>query len=150
LGLHFNLTDLEVRRSPRSLISDWFFGGRKAKQFVFSEFDRQIEAFEKLGLKPQHLDGHEHLHLLPGFLNQVAPICRSVGIQTVRIPLDWSLVKRVQAPILPLSLLARRSAEEQGFEVLPFAYPSGSRFKNSTTLAAYLRRHYANIDRQLL
>lgn len=141
LGLHFNLTDLEIRRSPQSVLTNWFFGGRHFKKFVFLEFEKQLQAFWDLGLKPTHLDGHEHIHLLPGLFNEVAPLCRSAGLDTIRLPLDWDLTFRPQAPIIFLSLAARPVLERLGFKSLPFAYPSAKEFQDSKRLTQYLREH---------
>jgi predicted glycoside hydrolase/deacetylase ChbG (UPF0249 family) len=140
LGLHFNLTDLEIRRSPLKILNDWIWGGRRAKKFVRDAFEAQLLAIRNLDIKVQHLDGHEHIHLLPGFLKDVAGLCRSAGIQQIRVPLDWSLLLRVQAPIVPLSLWARKDIRSLGFEALKFSYPSARIFSDRRRLVSYLAK----------
>ena len=82
LGLHFNLTEGEplspaLRRVwPRlpslpSLIALAHLG-RLPLDAVGEELNAQLQAFEQAtGRAPSHLDGHQHVHHLPGVRGQV-------------------------------------------------------------------------------
>lgn len=138
LGLHFNLTDLEKRRSPQSLLLRWMSKDQMFHEWVRGRFREQIHALSQMSIRPQYLDGHEHLHLLPGLIRSIATDCHNAGIQRIRLPIDWSLVSRVQAPILPLALLAKKEVRRCGFGSLPFAYPSAKDFRSREALMKYL------------
>ena len=79
IGLHLNLTLGNPLAAMRRLAPDGRFPGRSAlialasarhRQLAtrsLAEIERQLEAFEKgLGFPPDHIDGHEHMHVLPG------------------------------------------------------------------------------------
>jgi predicted glycoside hydrolase/deacetylase ChbG (UPF0249 family) len=48
----------------------------------------QLEAFLQTGLRPTHLDTHQHVHLLPGLLEKVARLAAENGIGYVRAPVE--------------------------------------------------------------
>jgi len=51
-----------------------------------AEFAAQIQRVRELGLRPTHLDSHNHLHLWPGLFARVARLCRDEGIPFLRVP----------------------------------------------------------------
>lgn len=53
---------------------------------VHRELGAQIERVERAGLRPTHLDGHQHVHLLPGVWPVVVELARAHGIPWVRVP----------------------------------------------------------------
>jgi hopanoid biosynthesis associated protein HpnK len=52
-----------------------------------AELAAQLDRFVATGLVPSHLDGHQHLHLLPGVFAWVAAEARRRGIRCVRTTL---------------------------------------------------------------
>ncbi|MGV8985247.1 MAG: ChbG/HpnK family deacetylase [Cypionkella sp.] len=78
IGLHLNLTHgaplgLMPRLAPRGrfpgvggvIVASLM--GRLGLTEIAAEIDRQLQAFEAaLGFPPDHLDGHQHVHTLPG------------------------------------------------------------------------------------
>nr|CAH8822790.1 unnamed protein product [Trichobilharzia regenti] len=80
-GLHFNLTEgkpLKYKRSVQSLLDhrDCFLGKYGFREHLLSsavdmnevelELESQLQAFKQLfGTVPSHLDGHQHIHVLP-------------------------------------------------------------------------------------
>ena len=50
------------------------------------ELGAQIESVERAGLRPTHLDGHQHVHLLPRVWPVVVELARAHGIAWVRVP----------------------------------------------------------------
>ncbi len=78
VGLHFTLTDQRpLGAMPKTAPDGRFPGiggllkhslsGRLATAEVAAELDRQLDAFEAhFGRPPDFVDGHQHVHLLPG------------------------------------------------------------------------------------
>ncbi|MDD4013382.1 MAG: ChbG/HpnK family deacetylase [Candidatus Omnitrophica bacterium] len=64
--------------------------GRVKVRHVRDEFTAQIEALRNEGLKITHIDGHEHVHMLPGILRCVIDLAKEHGIKYIRIPLERS------------------------------------------------------------
>jgi len=57
---------------------------------VERELDAQIEKVIRAGISPTHLDGHKHLHVLPGISAIVIRLAQEFGIRKVRCPLEDS------------------------------------------------------------
>jgi len=55
---------------------------------VHKELDAQIRRARAHGLRPTHLDGHQHVHVLPGVARVVAELAREHGIRAVRVPTE--------------------------------------------------------------
>jgi predicted glycoside hydrolase/deacetylase ChbG (UPF0249 family) len=78
LGLHLNLTHgsplgAMPRLAPgnalpkRNALIARALAGMVDRREIAAEVERQLDAFEKgLGFPPDHIDGHEHVHVLPG------------------------------------------------------------------------------------
>ena len=152
LGLHFNLTygkplSLMPRFfSPRRLLWIYLagFGNKKREQqtLVLEELRTQIEKLKSLHLKISYLDGHHHIHLLPGLMKLISPVLKENQIQTVRLPYDPSLWLTRKFPILILSLLSKRTLDREGFKKAPsFYYPREGIFRDLGKLRARLNHH---------
>lgn len=86
------------------------------------EIRAQLEKALDWGVKLTHLDGHGHLHVLPGLFEIVLEEMRRVGLTRVRIPLETAKVGRVgwvrRVLRCSLNVLARRAgrvARQAGF-----------------------------------
>jgi chitin disaccharide deacetylase len=55
---------------------------------VRTELDAQIRRVLDHGLTPSHLDGHQHVHVLPGIARIVAELAGVFGIRAVRCPAE--------------------------------------------------------------
>ena len=53
---------------------------------VLREFHAQADLAAGLGVPLDHLDSHQHLHLLPGLLGQTIRLARELGIRWIRAP----------------------------------------------------------------
>ncbi|MSR20776.1 MAG: ChbG/HpnK family deacetylase [Gemmatimonadetes bacterium] len=53
---------------------------------VARELGAQVERVVDAGIRPTHLDGHQHVHLLPGVWPVVVELARKHGIRWVRVP----------------------------------------------------------------
>jgi predicted glycoside hydrolase/deacetylase ChbG (UPF0249 family) len=73
---------------------------------VEKEARSQVEKLLKAGIKPSHIDSHQHLHLMPGFSEIVVKIAREYRIPFVRCTVAKSGLKRVFA--FPLNFLSVR------------------------------------------
>lgn len=87
---------------PRSLarVTAHVLRHRKA---AANEFAAQIRRARELGLETTHINGHNHLHLLPGLFPALARLCTEHGIRWIRVP---------RAPVS--RLLRRRWAMDLG------------------------------------
>jgi predicted glycoside hydrolase/deacetylase ChbG (UPF0249 family) len=78
IGLHLNLTlGRPVGPMPRlapqgtlprlASLTAWSLGGVLDAEEIGAEIGRQLDRFEaELGYPPDHIDGHQHVHVLPG------------------------------------------------------------------------------------
>lgn len=78
VGLHFDLTEGVGGQEPAvglgALIARAYLG-RLAPAWVDGRLERQLDAFERIyGAAPAYLDGHQHVHQLPGVLPRVIEI----------------------------------------------------------------------------
>ena len=104
VGVHFNLTTgrplLPVEQVPSLVNSAGIFykmpvllprmiAGLVRREEMLAELTAQMERCLDYGLKPQHVDSHQHLHALPSVGNQVAQLMDRYGVTAVRNP-DFS------------------------------------------------------------
>jgi predicted glycoside hydrolase/deacetylase ChbG (UPF0249 family) len=52
---------------------------------VEREWDAQITKIKAFGISPTHLDGHKHVHMLPGLFELVLRLARKHGVGAIRI-----------------------------------------------------------------
>ncbi len=128
IGLHFNLTF--GKRFRWRGFGDW----------IEDEFRSQYRKLLELGVRPDHLDGHHHVHLWPGVLGRVALLARAAGIRRIRVPADPSLWRTRKLPLLLLSVFARARLLDLGFECAPCFYPQPWHFRSPGRFAADLER----------
>jgi predicted glycoside hydrolase/deacetylase ChbG (UPF0249 family) len=98
IGLHLNLTEgepltsglvkadgklaykMEFRRLAHCAPKDFI-------EAVDEEVAAQLERFKALtGAYPTHVDGHQHVHILPNMPTLMAPVFKLYGVQSIRIP----------------------------------------------------------------
>jgi predicted glycoside hydrolase/deacetylase ChbG (UPF0249 family) len=99
VGVHLTLVEerpvLPPECIPSLLHNGWFWPshgtvgvrwlqGRWRPDEAQAELAAQLERFEATGLVASHLDGHQHLHLLPGVFAWVVAAARRRGIRFVR------------------------------------------------------------------
>jgi len=124
VGLHFTLTAGRPLTPAPSLIDpktgDFFslpvlvrraFLGRILALDVAEECAAQIARARQAGLRLTHLDGHHHVHLLPGAQDAVREV-----IQAERIP----AVRRPREPVVGVPEWRRRLPERLLMRVLSF------------------------------
>lgn len=104
VGIHLALTGQRALCPPRQIgglvdadgqfVGDVFrLAARLLRRRVRSEdlereLDAQIRRVRESGLAVSHLDGHQHVHVLPGVAPIVASLARAHGIDRVRYPAE--------------------------------------------------------------
>jgi predicted glycoside hydrolase/deacetylase ChbG (UPF0249 family) len=109
VGVHLNLSDGKPVSPPdlvRSIVNDRgeFVGGPEALLLritrrnlqlkeVEIEWDRQIHKVVNAGIHPTHLDGHKHVHMLPGMFEIALRLAKRNAIAAVRISHEGSSLR---------------------------------------------------------
>jgi chitin disaccharide deacetylase len=110
VGVHLNLSDgppVADRETITSLLNDdgEFAGGpeslllRRLKRGpllaeVETEWDAQIQKVRDAGIAPTHLDGHKHVHMLPGLFENALRLAKRHGIGAIRVSLEASSLRK--------------------------------------------------------
>lgn len=90
------------RESWREFLPAWLAGWIDREE-ALSEWRAQIRRVLDSGLKPAHLDSHQHLHVLPDLWVIALELAREFGIPRIRVP-------REQGAALPGARPGRRLA----------------------------------------
>ncbi len=109
VGVHLNLSDgppIADRKIVTSLLNDDgnFTGGpeslllRRARgglvlAEVETEWDAQIQKVRDAGIAPTHLDGHKHVHMLPGLFEIALRLAKRHGVGAIRVSLETSSLR---------------------------------------------------------
>ncbi|XP_075390423.1 carbohydrate deacetylase isoform X2 [Tenrec ecaudatus] len=128
-GLHANLSEGRpvgpARHGASSLLGpEGFFlgkmGFRKALAAgdvalaqVREELEAQLSRFrELLGRDPTHVDGHQHVHVLPGVCQVFAEVLQAFGVRFTRLPLERGVggCAWLEAPALSFACAVERDA----------------------------------------
>lgn len=113
VGVHLNLSDglpCAVRQTVTSLLNDdgAFAGGpetlllRKARRGLDAreveyEWEAQIVRLKSAGIVPTHLDGHKHVHMLPGLFEIALRLAKHHGIASIRVAHEDSRLRAALA-----------------------------------------------------
>ncbi|MFT3785237.1 MAG: ChbG/HpnK family deacetylase [Tepidisphaeraceae bacterium] len=118
IGLHVTLVG-EAWISADQHFKDWrkfvarlALKGRSLRQAVQTEVETQLQWFqEKLGVDPDHVDSHQHVHLFKGAWEPCLDIARRLGVR-LRVPIARRANAKPGLAGAALQLLARRRAKE--------------------------------------
>ena len=97
LGLHFSLTDSRSISSAALECHLW----PPAYSVMLSEVERQVdEFFNRMGMLPDYIDGHQHVHVLPVVRAAVVAVAKRIGayVRVPREPIDGAMWRR-PAPV---------------------------------------------------
>jgi chitin disaccharide deacetylase len=113
VGVHLTLVEeraLTSMRMPRKYTSfvPLYLARAITIAAIEKELRAQIERVLESGLRITHLNGHQHLHVLPRIFAVVASLAREYGVGYVRIVDDHGSASR-RAPMAILSTLGRRA-----------------------------------------
>ncbi|NWV01470.1 YDJC deacetylase, partial [Upupa epops] len=133
IGLHANLSEgspvCKMLKTNSSLLNqDGFFHGKMGFRTALSkgllnmsevkqELKAQVELFRELtGHLPPHMDGHQHIHVLPEVRHIFAEVLEEYGIQYTRVPIEPGLHN---CDWIPSSLMDfYRGVEEDSFNTV--------------------------------
>ena len=109
VGVHLNLSDgppVAERETITSLLNNdgEFAGGpeslllRRVRRGltlaeVETEWDAQIQRVRDAGILPTHVDGHKHVHMLPGLFEIALKLAKRHGIGAIRVSLEASSLR---------------------------------------------------------
>jgi len=109
VGVHLNLSDgppVADRETVTSLLNkDGEFAGgpenlllRRARRGLLlaeveNEWDAQIQKVRDAGISPTHLDGHKHVHMLPGLFEIALKLAKRHDIGAIRVALEASSLR---------------------------------------------------------
>jgi predicted glycoside hydrolase/deacetylase ChbG (UPF0249 family) len=109
VGVHLNLSDGppsadrnavttllnkegEFAGGPESLLLRRASGALVLAE-VETEWDAQIQKIRGAGIAPTHLDGHKHVHMLPGLFEIALRLAKRHGIGAIRVALESSSLR---------------------------------------------------------
>jgi predicted glycoside hydrolase/deacetylase ChbG (UPF0249 family) len=122
-GLHVTLVG-EPWGSRQMLLSDWkdlttqlLTGGKGFVSLVESEVRWQLQQAIDNGVMPDHLDSHQHVHVLPGIWETCHRLAIEAGIPRVRVPAcpNWRAMKRTPAGLVLQGLSRLRGGKAPGY-----------------------------------
>src|SRR4029077_4682986 len=82
----------EFAGSPESLLLRRARRGLLLRE-VESEWDAQIQKIRDAGIVPTHLDGHKHVHMLPGLFEIALKLAKQHEIGAIRVSLEASSLR---------------------------------------------------------
>jgi predicted glycoside hydrolase/deacetylase ChbG (UPF0249 family) len=84
------------------------------------EWDAQIAKIKGAGISPTHLDGHKHVHMLPGLFQLALRLARKHGIGAIRIAHEESRLRSVLSfgGELNSSVMLKQGIEARGLKLL--------------------------------
>jgi chitin disaccharide deacetylase len=110
------------------------------------ELDAQIRCVQRAGIAISHLDGHQHVHVLPGIAGIVAELAVAHGIAAVRYPAE-----RVRGYMLRSLKSARRVAEQAALNLFCASSPLKDLRRSDAFVGFYFggRLDEANLEKVL-
>jgi predicted glycoside hydrolase/deacetylase ChbG (UPF0249 family) len=84
------------------------------------EWDAQIVKLKGAGISPTHLDGHKHVHMLPGLFQLALRLARKHGIGAIRIAHEESRLRAVLSSggELNSSVMLKQGMQARGLKLL--------------------------------
>lgn len=136
IGVHLNLSDgppTAEANSVRGLLNSaaqleggpesWLvrIAARKlSTEEVEREWDAQISKIKRAGVSPTHLDGHKHVHMLPGLFEVALRLARKHGIAAIRIAHEESTLRALLSAgsEQPARVLLKQGVQARGLKLL--------------------------------
>jgi predicted glycoside hydrolase/deacetylase ChbG (UPF0249 family) len=135
VGVHLNLTDgppAAAREAVRSLLNhnSEFEGGPDSLLLkiatrglslreVETEWQAQISRVRDAGLQPTHLDGHKHVHMLPGLFEIALRLAKRNGIESIRVSHEASSLRSaLSTGELRAAVVLKQGVQARGLKLL--------------------------------
>jgi hopanoid biosynthesis associated protein HpnK len=151
VGVHLNLSDgppIANRESVPSLLNNdgEFAGGpeslllRRARRGLFlpeveKEWNAQIQKVRDAGISPTHLDGHKHVHMLPGLFEIALKLAKRHDIGAIRVSLESSSLRAAlsSGSKQNTTVVMKQGVQARGLKLLArYAYQQAERAGIST------------------
>jgi len=135
VGVHLNLNDgppSAPREAVPSLVNDAgeFEGGPDSLlvkiatrglslREVEIEWEAQISKARKAGIEPTHLDGHKHVHMLPGLFEIALRLAKRHGIGAIRVSHEASSLRSaLSTGKLHAAVVLKQGVQARGLKLL--------------------------------
>ncbi len=135
VGVHLNLNDgppIAPRESVPSLVNDSgeFEGGPDglllkiatrglSMREVELEWSAQISKVRDAGIEPTHLDGHKHVHMLPGLFETALRLAKRYGIGAIRVSHEASSLRSaLSTGQLRAGVVLKQGVQARGLKLL--------------------------------
>lgn len=137
VGVHLNLNDgppvaPRARESLPSLVNDSgeFEGGPDgllvkiatrglSMREVETEWEAQISKVRNAGVEPTHLDGHKHVHMLPGLFEIALRLAKRHGIGAIRVSHEASSLRvALSTGGLRAAVVLKQGVQARGLKLL--------------------------------
>lgn len=89
-----------------NLICKLLFNGQRMLRDIAKEIRAQIELMESFGLKIEHIDSHDHIHIFPSIMDLVIPLAKEFKIPRIRYANQRIFVTKNLPAILKSNLLS--------------------------------------------
>jgi len=136
VGVHLNLSDGppvasahsvksllnsagELEGSPESLLLKMAKRTLRGEE-IEREWDAQIQKLLGAGIEPTHLDGHKHVHMLPGLFEVALRLAKKHGIGAIRISHEDSKLRSVlsKGKNQNTSVVMKQGVQARGLKLL--------------------------------
>ena len=123
IGLHLTWVGEPWLSNPKIMFYSWrqialvrMCRTEFQKQMAAEAF-AQLQAFLQRGLRPNHIDAHQHVHMLPGFFEIASRVAEKAGAKRIRIPWvpAWRLVRPSFGGVVLQALSAWRKKQVRHF-----------------------------------
>jgi chitin disaccharide deacetylase len=135
VGVHLNLSDgppTAATEAVPSLLNDSgeFEGGPDglllkiatralSMREVETEWEAQISKIRGAGIEPTHLDGHKHVHMLPGLFEIALRLAKRHGIGAIRVSHEASNLRvALSTGALRASVVLKQGVQARGLKLL--------------------------------
>src|SRR4029077_19382783 len=111
--------DGEFAGGPENLLLRRARGGLSLME-VENEWDAQIQKIRDAGIEPTHLDGHKHVHMLPGLFEIALRLAKQHGIGAIRVSLEASGLRTALSSGAELrpSVVLKQGVQARGLKLL--------------------------------
>ncbi len=92
-GVNSLLTNEGIFAEDYTVFAKRWYTGSIRKIEIERELRAQIEKVLDSGIRPTHIDSHQHMHVLPGIAGLAVRLCKEYGIGKIRMPgenIFWS------------------------------------------------------------
>lgn len=135
VGVHLNLTDgppaapndavpsllnrnSEFEGGPDSLLLKIATRGLSLRE-VETEWQAQIARVRDAGLQPTHLDGHKHVHMLPGLFEIALRLAKRNSIECIRVSHEASSLRSaLSTGELRAAVVLKQGVQARGLKLL--------------------------------